>query len=234
METRAGNAFVNLYLDLGHAQDHHGHRNGDTSRERRRQKRAAERQAAAQSVEEAELARATENASTLRSTENVAKKDSGESGENPEGNTCALCERTFENVKGLKIHEGKQHRTKSPIPQLDGCCDNIVEYEFTLDAHEVCTDDDAVEALKTNFHCPLDDKLIDKTDPIRLFDVKKTSESLEENRILRKFRVFVKDDDDILKMIEDWKIFGKFDDRAFMNSTHYDINIRIKELKRLG
>ena len=51
METRAGNAFVNLYLDLGHAQDHHGHRNGDTSRERRRQKRAAERQAAAQSVE---------------------------------------------------------------------------------------------------------------------------------------------------------------------------------------
>ena len=62
-------------------------------------KRAAERQAAAQSVEEAELARATENASTLRSTENVAKKDSGESGENPEGNTCALCERTFENVK---------------------------------------------------------------------------------------------------------------------------------------
>ena len=73
METRAGNAFVNLYLDLGHAQDHHGHRN--TSRERRRQKRAAERYAAAQSVEEAELDRETDNDSTLRSTENVAKKD---------------------------------------------------------------------------------------------------------------------------------------------------------------
>ena len=80
----------------------------------------------------------------------------------------------------MKIHEGKQHGTNSPIPQLDGCCGNIVEYEFTLDAHEVCTDDDAVEALKTNFHCPLNDKLIDKTDPIRLYNVKKTFESLEE------------------------------------------------------
>ena len=83
----------------------------------------------------------------------------------------------------LRIHKGKPHGTNSPIPQLDGCSDTIVEFEFTLDAHEVCTDYDAVETLKTNFHCPLDDRLIEKSEPIRLFDIKNTFERSDENRI---------------------------------------------------
>ena len=122
------------------------------------------------------------------------------------------------NLKNMRIHKAKQHKIgSSPIPQLDGAGSDFAAYEFTFEAHENCTDDDIVEALKTNFHCPLDDNKIEKNDPIRHFDVKKTKDIFKENKV---FEVFAKENKTV-------------DDRAFMNSTHWDITIRIKEFQRL-
>ena len=56
---------------------------------------------------------------------------------------------------------------------------------------------------------------------------------LEENKILKVFKVSAKDDETAVNLIESWKTFGNFDDRAFNNSVHWDITIRIEDLQRL-
>ena len=97
----------------------------------------------------------------------------------------------------MRIHQGKQHKgTSSPIPQFDGSCSSdFAEYEFSFESHETCTDDDVIEALKTNFHCPLDDLKLEKNDPIRHFTIKKTNEISEANKVLKVFKVSAKDDE---------------------------------------
>jgi hypothetical protein len=108
--------------------------------------------------------------------------------EKPTISECDLCDRNFDNLRGLKIHKGKQHgQNVSPIPQLDGTDCETVEYEFSLETHEACTDDDIVEALKTNFHCPLDDEKVDRNDPIRYFKVQKTNQKLDLNGTFQVF-----------------------------------------------
>ena len=47
-ETKAGNAFVNLSLDLSCAEDQRGYRAGNSSHQHRKSRRAAERIAAAE------------------------------------------------------------------------------------------------------------------------------------------------------------------------------------------
>ena len=42
------------------------------------------------------------------------------------------------------------------------------------------------------------------------------------------------DDDQILNIIENWKVPGQFDDRALMNSANSDITIKIKKLDRMA
>ena len=70
---------------------------------------------------------------------------------------------------------------------------------------------------------------------ISLASNKNTEDILEENKIgfLKVFKVLAKGDETGLNLIESWKTFGNFDDRAFNNSDHWDITIRIKEMQRL-
>ena len=123
-------------------------------------------------------------------------------------------------LEELKVHE-KKHES------------DIVEYEFTLETHKKCTEEDAIETLKTNFHCPLDDRKVDKYDQIRHFKVEKVNQQIkEENENILCFKVKARNDEEVIRMIENWRNSGQFDDRAFRNSTHYEITIRIKELRR--
>ena len=98
-----------------------------------------------------------------------------------------------------------------------------IQYEIILEAPKVCTDDDTEEVLNTNFHCPLDDKDINKSDVIRHFVLKKMCETEHDESIIRVFRFSVKEDEAIVKMIENW--------RVFMNSVNWDITIKIKDLQ---
>ena len=256
VESEAGNAFVNLQLGLGQAQPAHG--DGQAvggSRLRRRERRAAERRVnavaeeavadeaaavkAAEEVAAAEVAeevKAAEEAAAAKSAEEAAAVEVAEEITAGTGLfKCDVCEKMFSNGKNMRIHQGKQHKaTSSPIPQFDGSfCSDFAVYEFTFESHETCTDDDIIENLNTNFHCPLDDRKIEKNDPIRYFTSKKTNEILEENKILKVFKVSAKDDETAVNLIESWKTFGNFDDRAFNNSVHWDITIRIKDMQRL-
>ena len=162
-------------------------------------------------------------------SEEVATKTSSETGDKADDDekySCDLCERTFDNLNGMRIHIGKKHgQNDSPIPQLDGHHSDFLEYQFEFEAHEVCTDDDMIEVLNTNFHCTLDEKMIGKADPTRHFVLEKVTE--------RAFKATIKDDQKIVKVIENWKNCGQFDDRAFMSSAQSDITIKIKELRRI-
>ena len=195
METKTGNAFVNLSLDLGQVQQQRVHREGENSRQRRKARRAAERLASSNKdsgdmAEEAEIGHISKTKDDV-----VVEKESDHetTGENPEQHRCDLCEKMFKNLKGLRIHIAKQHgQNSSPIPQVDGTSEENIEYEIILEAPKVCTDDDTEEVLNTNFHCPLDDKDISKSDVIRHFVLKKMCETELDECISRVFRFSVK------------------------------------------
>jgi hypothetical protein len=87
------------------------------------------------------------------------------------------------------------------------------------------SDADVIEVLNTNFHCTLDDDKIGKSDSLRHFDSRKISEGI--------YRVSAMNDEKIVNIIENWKVPGQFDDRAFMNSANSDITIKIKKLERI-
>ena len=97
-------------------------------------------------------------------------------------------------MKGLQVHIGKKHGHGSPIPQFDGFSNDLVEYLFEYNAHEVCTDDDVIVVLNTDFHCTLDDEKIGKGDSLRHFDLQKISEGI--------YRVSAKDDEKIVNIFE--------------------------------
>ena len=58
-------------------------------------------------------------------------------------------------------------------------------------------------------------------------------ETEHDECIIRVFRFSVKEDETIVKMMENWKRTDQFDDRAFMNSVNWDITIKIKDLQRM-
>ena len=58
-------------------------------------------------------------------------------------------------------------------------------------------------------------------------------ETEHDECIIRVFRFSVKEDETIVKMMENWKKPDQFDDRAFMNSVNWDITIKIKDLQRM-
>ena len=232
VETEAGNAFVNLQLALGQAQPAHGggHQAVGGSRQRRRERRAEERQANAV-AEEAAAEKDAEDASVAKAAEEAANARAAEEADDARAaEEAAATAKDAGDVKAIEETSDEAVEV-SPIPQLDGAArsDSAV-FEFTFEAHETCTDDDIIENLKTNFHCPLDDRGIEKDDPIRHFKIKKTSDIFDERKV---FEVSTKEDKTATDLVESWKIFGNFDDRAFMNSVHWDITIKIKELQRL-
>ena len=144
-----------------------------TAQYRRLQRRAAERKAAAEAVQEetvidveAEQAKADEIVVDVdaeqASIENVnarpevnnaaeAKDATGDKAaeEAVEANTCELCDKTFETLKGLRAHIGSQHKA---IPQVDGSNDVNVINEPTY--CKVCKEcpDEINTSEDINFH----------------------------------------------------------------------------------
>ena len=130
MESKSGNAFVNLQLDLGQAQGpHHAgrHRSGGPARQRRRAKREAERQAAEQAVmnEKATMKAdagkcVSEEAEKVVTEVEVAKSnseheiDTSEKDVSPAENAvtdfkCEICDFSSNWKNGLEIHMSRKH-----------------------------------------------------------------------------------------------------------------------------
>ena len=52
---------------------------------------------------------------------------------------CDLCERSFATLRGLKQHQGRQHKapTISSIPQMDGADDDMIDFDLFC---KICQD----------------------------------------------------------------------------------------------
>ena len=77
-----------------------------------------------------EVATAAEASATHCETTNQAIAEQAvAAAESVKDYPCDVCDKTFETLKGLRTHTGKQHKTtsSSPIPQIDGADDNINE-----------------------------------------------------------------------------------------------------------
>ena len=59
-----------------------------------------------------------------------------------------------------------------PIPQVDGTAEVEAKFEVTVDAHEVCCNDDVIEAIEENFYGHLEDKQIEKPNPLASLSIK--------------------------------------------------------------
>ena len=133
LETKAGNAYVNLSLDLGCAQDQYGYRAGNTSRQRRKSRRAAERLASGISQEDSikagQAAKVVTGAEEAKGkyVENVKSETSDEihfvSLDKPNVFECEICERKFDNLEELRVHVEKHEN-------------DTAEYEFTMKTHK--------------------------------------------------------------------------------------------------
>ena len=60
----------------------------------------------------------------------------------------------------------------SPIPQFDGTfeeklSDEKAHFELKVEVHKKCTNSDVIEAIQENFFGSLDNKKVEKTDPVR-------------------------------------------------------------------
>ena len=143
-ETEAGEASATLRVALGpHPLKPHRpqeHRHITPAQERRRERREdARRSAAAEAadavVEQTALIPTAEKAASDNASDNLNRTPAEEAVEVSEeietaekvetdNLTCDLCDKTFETLKGLRTHKGRQHKIKSsPIPQLDGLAD---------------------------------------------------------------------------------------------------------------
>ena len=134
VESKNGQAYVNLKVGLGQAQTHvpwkseHGgcHRGGGPAQQRRRERREAERQTRV-TAEEAE----------------------------------AAVKSVMENAAEQVDLEVKDTITEEVNGDQDGSCKNI-EYELNVEVHEKCKNYDVVEAIEVNFDGTIDDLQIEK------------------------------------------------------------------------
>ena len=186
VDTQAGQAWVGLHVQLGHAPGplhHQPHppffqvqkKVASPSRQRRRARRAAARMKTAEEAQnnnETSQETAIEEIANLSNVEiesvNVEETDNVETNARPvdntaaeakdatggkaaeeavETNTCELCEKTFTTLKGLRAHNGSQHKA---IPQVDGCNDVINEPTYC----KVCKEcpDEIETSEDINFH----------------------------------------------------------------------------------
>ena len=216
VETLDGDAFVNLQVGLGHAlPEHGGHHGGGPSKQRRRIRRAAARKAKS-TAEVAEEAAATASdvngkvtaEEAVKADEKVAAEDSLDESGNL---SCKY--------------------PASPIPQLDGTGDVKAKYELKIEAPEVVTHEDIVEAIDANFLGTLDDVNVEKNNFLRHFNVKKVT---DDQSLLKIYTMVVNDDPIVTDIVEGWKERYKFDELAFKNYDYENIKIRVKEVKRLS
>jgi hypothetical protein len=216
VETEAGNAFVHLQVGLGQAQQHpqNGHlggrRGGGPARERRRERREAARQVIA-AAEEAVAAEQVEK-------ENLV---AGEVTENVDGKLAEAGNVTEEDI--------------FQIPQIDGTVDNDAHYELEIEAHDACTEDEIVEALEANFYGTLDDEKEENNELRYLIIQICTGERLleNENRKVMNYKIAVKENNTVRKIIESWNTRYNFDESAFENYNYETRSIRIKAVSRI-
>ena len=146
-ETEAGQAWATIKVALG---PHPVQQKHETSKERRLRRRAADRAAAEEAASarnlppfEAEEAISTENdttdnkvkdtTTTVEETEVVQVESQQVAEEATVEHCCNLCARTFGTLRGLKAHQGRQH--KPSIPQIDGAADETIDYDLFC---EIC------------------------------------------------------------------------------------------------
>ena len=208
VQSEAGNAFVTLSVGLGQVppgHHHHGvhHRGGEPARQRRRERREAERQAAEKAVNDAKNVK----------TADAEKKD----------------------VTGNVIGKGTD-TPNSPKPQLDGIFDDKLRddkahFELKVEAHERCTNSDVIEAIQENFFGTLDNKKVEKTDPVRQLIIREENEQL--SKVQDKYRIAVRDNEIATEIMRLWNEPYEFDDLASKNPVYGEVKIKIKEVKRV-
>ena len=216
LESKAGQAYVNLRLGLGPAQTHpawkneHGgcHRGGGPAQQRRRERRRAERQSRA-TAEEAEAA----------AMENAAEQGDLEK-------------------KEIIIEE-----VNEPQDVTKDVSSETIEYELKVESHVKCKNYDVVEAIEVNFDGTIDDLKIDKTNICREILVSKLESEIkieDEGAIMWRYRVTIKNCDVAQNILESWKERYKFDDLAFRNAVYGTgmknigrVNVRIAEVTKL-
>ena len=112
-----------------------------------------------------------------------------------------------------------------------------IDYELRIEAHEKCKNFDVVEAIEVNFDGILDDLKIDKHDPSRQIHVQKViEEPIDDDKkhvVHLIYRVQVKNTEVARTLIESWKDAHKFDDLAFGNSVYDEIQVKIREVKKI-
>ena len=211
VETKAGNAFVNLRVGLGQAHPHHGqhvggHRGGGPAKQQRLERRAAARKATAAAAEKAAV---------------DANHEQGK-----------VEEETLEKKKADEAEDASEKVTNSPIPQVDGPSDRNICYEFKVEAHETCTHEDIMESIEANFLGCLDDEKVEKDAPLRELVVRKSKDNSNEQNI-RLYEVRVIENEIVNQIIESWNTPYTFDDLAFKNAVRDEIVINILEVQRL-
>ena len=118
-----------------------------------------------------------------------------------------------------------------PIPQVDGTAEVEAKFEVTVDAHEVCCNDDVIEAIEENFYGHLEDKQIEKSNPLASLLIEEAGKDLL--KVQNVYRLNVKDDEKVTEIIERWQKPYEFDDLAFKNAKHGKVGIKIKDVKRI-
>ena len=101
-----------------------------------------------------------------------------------------------------------------------------------VEAHETCTHEDILESIEANFLGCLDDEKIVKDAPIRDLDVREYKDN-QIGQNIRLYKVTVTDDEIVKKIIQSWNTPYTFDDLAFKNAVHDEIEIKIQAAKRL-
>ena len=100
-----------------------------------------------------------------------------------------------------------------------------------MEAHAKCTNGDVIEALQENFYGALDNKKVDKIDPVRYLIIREENEKL--SKVQDKYRIAVKENKLATEIIGLWNEPYEFDDLAFKNAVYGEIKIKIKEVKRV-
>ena len=119
----------------------------------------------------------------------------------------------------------------SPIPQVDGTAEVEAKFEVTVDAHEVCCNDDVIEAIEENFYGHLEDKQIEKSNPLASLLIEEAGKDLL--KVQNVYTLNVKDDEKVTEIIERWQKPYEFDDLAFKNAKHGKVGIKIRDVKRI-
>ena len=114
---------------------------------------------------------------------------------------------------------------------------SVIDYELRIEAHEKCKNFYVLEAIEVNFDGIMDDLKIDKHDPSRQIHVQKVKEEPiddDNNRVVHLiYRVQVKNTEVARSLIESWKDAHKFDDLAFGNAVYDEVQVKIREVKKI-